>query len=70
MFVPLRLLSAPFTFEAGAAIRCNNLPAAAWKIAALLDQPEKLGAMSKAAAAMARPGAAREICEDTLGLLH
>jgi len=29
--------NADHLLEAGAAIRCNNLPAAAWKIAALLD---------------------------------
>jgi processive 1,2-diacylglycerol beta-glucosyltransferase len=62
--------NADHLLEAGAAIRCNNLPAAAWKIAALLDQPEKLRTMSEAAAAMARPGAARAIVEDALGLLH
>ena len=62
--------NADHLLEAGAAIRCNNLPAAAWKIAALLDQPEKLHTMSEAAAAMARPGAARAIVEDALGLLH
>ena len=62
--------NADHLLEAGAAIRCNNLPAAAWKIAALLDQPERLHTMSKAAAAMARPGAAQAIVEDALGLLH
>jgi processive 1,2-diacylglycerol beta-glucosyltransferase len=62
--------NADHLLEAGAAIRCNNLPAAAWKIAALLDNPEKLQAMSAAAKAMARPGAARAIVEDALGLLH
>jgi processive 1,2-diacylglycerol beta-glucosyltransferase len=62
--------NADHLLEAGAAIRCNNLPAAAWKIAALLDNPEKLAAMSVAAKAMARPAAARVIVEDALGLLH
>jgi processive 1,2-diacylglycerol beta-glucosyltransferase len=62
--------NADHLLEAGAAIRCNNLPADAWKIAALLDHPEKLHTMSKAAGAMARPGAARTIVEDTLRLLH
>jgi processive 1,2-diacylglycerol beta-glucosyltransferase len=56
--------------EAGAAIRCNNLPAAAWKIANLMDQPEKLAAMRRAAGAMARPDAARRIARDALELLH
>jgi processive 1,2-diacylglycerol beta-glucosyltransferase len=62
--------NADHLLEAGAAIRCNNLPAAAWKIAALLDCPEKLRAMRTAARAMAQPGAARAIVEDALGLLH
>jgi processive 1,2-diacylglycerol beta-glucosyltransferase len=62
--------NADHLLEAGAAIRCNNLPAAAWKIAALADQPEKLRAMKQAARAMAHPGAARVIAEDALGLLH
>jgi processive 1,2-diacylglycerol beta-glucosyltransferase len=62
--------NADHLLEAGAAVRCNNLPAAAWKIAALLDTPEKLRTMSAAATAMARPGAARAIVEDALGLLH
>jgi processive 1,2-diacylglycerol beta-glucosyltransferase len=62
--------NADHLLEAGAAIRCNNLPAAAWKIAQLLDNPEKLQTMGAAAKAMARPGAARVIVEDALGLLH
>jgi processive 1,2-diacylglycerol beta-glucosyltransferase len=62
--------NADHLLEAGAAIRCNNLPAAAWKIASLLDNPEKLQAMSEAAIAMARPDAARAIVEDALGLIH
>jgi processive 1,2-diacylglycerol beta-glucosyltransferase len=62
--------NADHLLEAGAAIRCNNLPAAPWKIASLLENPEKLSAMRAAAAAMARPAAARTIVEDALGLLH
>jgi len=62
--------NADHLLEAGAAIRCNNLAAAAWKIAALLGNPDKLQAMSTAAKSMARPGAARVIVEDALGLLH
>jgi processive 1,2-diacylglycerol beta-glucosyltransferase len=56
--------------EAGTAMRCNNLPAAAWKIAMLMDQPERLAGMKRAANQMARPEAARRIVEDALGLLH
>lgn len=62
--------NADHLLEVGAAIRCNNLPAAGWKIAALLDRPEKLAAMREAAREMARPSAARCIVEDALGLLH
>ena len=62
--------NADHLLEAGVAIRCNNLPAAAWKIAALLDCPAKLRAMRMLAKSMARPGAARAIVEDALGLLH
>jgi processive 1,2-diacylglycerol beta-glucosyltransferase len=62
--------NADHLLEAGAAIRCNNPPAAAWKIAALLDDTEKLQAMSAAAKRMARPAAAREIVEDALRLLN
>jgi processive 1,2-diacylglycerol beta-glucosyltransferase len=62
--------NADHLLEAGAAMRCNNLPAAAWKIANLLDNPGKLQAMSNAARAMAHPAAARAIVEDALGLLH
>ncbi len=62
--------NADHLLEAGAAVRCNNLPAAAWKIASFLESPERLAAMKRAAIAMARPNAARVIVEDTLGLLH
>ncbi|HWN74610.1 MAG TPA: glycosyltransferase [Candidatus Udaeobacter sp.] len=62
--------NADHLLEAGAAIRCNNLPAAAWKIAMLFDQPEKLRAMKQAARCMAHPEAARVIARDALGLLH
>jgi len=62
--------NADHLLEAGAAIRCNNLPAAAWKIATLVDQPAKLKAMKQAARAMAHPDAARLIAQDALGLLH
>jgi processive 1,2-diacylglycerol beta-glucosyltransferase len=62
--------NADHLLEAGAAIRCNNLPAAAWKIGSLLENPERLRAMSEAAKKMARPNAARVIAEDALGLLH
>jgi processive 1,2-diacylglycerol beta-glucosyltransferase len=62
--------NADHLLEAGAAVRCNNLPAAPWKIAGLLECPERLAAMKSAAAKMARPDAARVIVEDALRLLH
>jgi processive 1,2-diacylglycerol beta-glucosyltransferase len=55
--------------EAGAAIRCNNLPAAAWKIAALLDDTARLARMREAARNLGRPGAAAAIAEDAMRLL-
>jgi len=61
--------NADHLLERGAAIRCNNLPAAAWKIARLMDDPARLARMSVAARAMARPRAALEIAADALALL-
>jgi processive 1,2-diacylglycerol beta-glucosyltransferase len=55
--------------EAGVAIRCNNLPAAAWKIAGLLDDPVRLHRMQDAARAMAHPNAAAAIAEDAVRLV-
>jgi processive 1,2-diacylglycerol beta-glucosyltransferase len=62
--------NADHLLEAGAAIRCNNLPAAAWKIAQLLDNPARMEKMRNAAARMARPSAAADIAQDSLRLLH
>ena len=62
--------NADHLLEGGAAIRCNNLPAAAWKIAKLIDDAPRLAKMRQAAAAMARPTAAAQIAEDALRLLH
>ena len=62
--------NADHLLEEGAAIRCNNLPAAAWKIAKLLDHPAKMAAMRSAAAQMSHPNAAADIAEDAFGLLH
>ncbi len=60
--------NADHLLERGAAIRCNNLPAA-WKIARLMDDPARLARMGVAARAMARPRAASEIAGDALALL-
>ena len=61
--------NADHLLEAGAAIRCNNLPAAGWKIAKLLDNPERLAKMKDAAREMGRAGAAAAIAEDALQLV-
>ena len=61
--------NADHLLEAGAAIRCNNLPAAAWKIAALLGDPARLARMRNAARGLGRPGAAAAIADDALRLL-
>lgn len=61
--------NADHLLEAGAAIRCNNLPAAAWKIARLLDDRQRLMGMREAARSMARPNAAANIAEDSLKLV-
>jgi processive 1,2-diacylglycerol beta-glucosyltransferase len=61
--------NADHLLEAGAAIRCNNLPAAPWKIAKLMSEAERLGTMREAARRFARPGAALAIAEDALRLL-
>jgi processive 1,2-diacylglycerol beta-glucosyltransferase len=53
--------NADHLLEAGAAIRCNNLPALAWKIDRLLDDPRRLAEMRAKARRMARPHAARDI---------
>jgi processive 1,2-diacylglycerol beta-glucosyltransferase len=61
--------NADHLLEAGAAIRCNNLPAAAWKIAALLDDAERLARMRDAARGLGKPAAAAHIAEDAIRLL-
>jgi processive 1,2-diacylglycerol beta-glucosyltransferase len=62
--------NADHLLEAGAAIRCNNLPVAAWKVATLLDDPARLKQMQEAARRMACPNAAADIAEDALALVH
>ena len=61
--------NADHLLEAGAAIRCNNLAAAAWKIAALLDDSARLKRMREAARSLGRPGAAAAIAEDVMQLV-
>ncbi|MEJ7617777.1 MAG: glycosyltransferase [Pyrinomonadaceae bacterium] len=54
--------------EEGVAIRCNNLPALAYKIDKLLDDPARLGLMRERALALARPHAATDIVKKLLEL--
>jgi len=61
--------NADHLLEAGAAIRCNNLPAAAWKIVALLDDAARLTRMRDAAKKLGRPSAAAAIAEDAMRLI-
>lgn len=62
--------NADHLLEHGAAIRCNNLHVAAWKVARLLDDPARLAQMRVAARTLGRPGAAAEIAADSLALFH
>jgi len=54
--------------EEGVAIRCNNLPALAYKIDRLLDDPARVETMRQNARRLARPDAAREIVGKLLSL--
>jgi processive 1,2-diacylglycerol beta-glucosyltransferase len=56
--------------EEGVAIRCNNLPALAYKIDRLLKTPGLLSQMSENARAMAKPQAAFTIVDRLLALCH
>ena len=54
--------------EEGVAIRCNNLPALAYKLDRLLADPARLAAMRANARRLARPHAARDIVSRLLAL--
>src|ERR1051325_5623741 len=54
--------------EAGVAIRCNNLPALAYKIDRLVEDAARFDAMQSNARRLARPDAAREIVSKLLTL--
>jgi processive 1,2-diacylglycerol beta-glucosyltransferase len=58
--------NADHLLEEGVAIRCNNLPALAFKIDRLLDDGARFQAMREKALALARPRAAGEIVEKLL----
>ena len=53
--------NADHLLEAGAAIRCNNLPALAWKVDGLLEPRDRLTAMRHSVRRLARPHAARDV---------
>jgi processive 1,2-diacylglycerol beta-glucosyltransferase len=61
--------NADHLLEPGAAIRCNHLPAAAWKILKLLADPARLARMREAARSLGQPGAAATVAEDALRLV-
>jgi processive 1,2-diacylglycerol beta-glucosyltransferase len=61
--------NADHLLEEGAAIRCNNLPAAAWKISGLLEDTARFARMKDAARKLGRPSAAAGIAADALKLL-
>jgi len=53
--------------EKGIAIKCNELTTLPFKIDQVLDSPERLAAMSRAASALGRPHAARTVVDTLLG---
>jgi processive 1,2-diacylglycerol beta-glucosyltransferase len=53
--------------EEGVGIRCNNLPALAYKIDTLLADHDRFSRMQEAARRMARPDAASEVVSTVLG---
>lgn len=61
--------NADHLLEEGAAIRCNNLPAAAWKIAGLMNDAQRLTRMKDAARKLGHPNAAADIAADALKLV-
>jgi processive 1,2-diacylglycerol beta-glucosyltransferase len=54
--------------EEGVAVRCNNLPALAYKLDRLLADPQRLASMRANALRLARPHAARDIVAKLLAL--
>jgi processive 1,2-diacylglycerol beta-glucosyltransferase len=53
--------------EEGVAIRCNNIPALAYKIDTLLADKERLSKMQQAVERLARPHAAADIISIAMG---
>ena len=55
--------NADHLLEQGAAIRCNNLPALAYKVDSLISNPERLECLKQNAAKLAKPDAAFKIVD-------
>lgn len=53
--------------EAGAAIRCNNLPTLAWKLEQLITHPERMIKLREEARRLGQPFAARRIVKRVVG---
>ena len=60
--------NADHLLEEGAAIRCNNLPALAYKVDKLLGEPQRLATMKANARRLRRPRAAYDIVQKVLSL--
>lgn len=60
--------NADHLLEEGVAIRCNNLPALAYKLGRLLADPARLASMRANSRRLARPHAARDIVSRLLAL--
>jgi processive 1,2-diacylglycerol beta-glucosyltransferase len=52
----------------GTGIRCNNLPALAWKLDRLLDNPKRFATIQENSRRLARPNAAHDIVNRMLEL--
>jgi processive 1,2-diacylglycerol beta-glucosyltransferase len=58
-----------YLLEHGAALKVNNVRLLRYRVHELLSAPERMARMRAAAAALAKPSAARDIAWDALGLL-
>ncbi len=61
--------NADHLLEAGAAVRCSNLPVAAAKIARLLDDDPRMARMAEATHRLAKPDSAARVAEQCMRLL-
>jgi processive 1,2-diacylglycerol beta-glucosyltransferase len=58
-----------YLLESGAAIKVNNTATLAYKLEALLDDPERLQSLRDNARRIARPRAAFDVAEEALGMI-